>query len=155
MKFFLILVCVLAGACAPAATWRTQDHFTTPEPPETVEAALEAAPPITDDSGIVELPYAPPVPLLRGQQAPFPGSLISPFDAAHARLTDAAAERWRTQAVTAEWQLARTERRDAAYAHVLEDRIHSLQVRAQRRQRWVFALTGIAAGAITAASVGR
>lgn len=150
-----ILVLVLASGCAGSTAYRTQDHFTTPAPPSTVEEAIAAAPPVVDDSGILSLPWADPQALRQGQPAPYPGLLISEFDAARYRLLDAAGDTWRTRAVTAEWQLARTERRDAEYAHVLEDRIHHLEVRAQRRSRWVYTLTGIAAGAITAAFVGR
>jgi hypothetical protein len=110
-----------------------------------------------DESGIIELPYQPPQGLTLRQPAPFTGVLLSEYDAARYRLLDASADRWRTEAVAAQWQLARQERQDAALQHALERRVDVLATQSARRHRWTWIgiATGLVVGAVAGFEIGK
>ncbi len=150
MRWYAFTLAFL-GACVHVPSVVTADHFTTPEPAATAEAAVEQGDPLLsaeDEARLNALTYRDPAPLRLNQPAPFPGALISEYDIARYPLVDATADRWRVQALTAQWQLARTERRDAEREHALERRVDFLATRAERRRRmmWIFLGTGIAVG---------
>lgn len=147
-----LLICTQLVGCVHVASTVTPDHFLTPEPTATVEAAVAAAPPLLDESSIINLPYQPPQGLTLRQPAPFSGILVSEYDAARYRLLDASADRWRTEAVAAQWQLARTERQDAVLQHTLERRVDVLARQAARRHRWTW--IGIGMGLVVGGFIG-
>ncbi len=142
---------VFLGACVHVPTVVTGNHFTTPEPAASAEVAVTEGSPLLSPENtarLAALTYRDPVALRAGQAAPYPGALISEQDIARYPMLDATADQWRADALTARWQLARTERRDAEREHALERRIDFLATRAERRRRlmWIFLGTGLAVG---------
>lgn len=141
------------GACTPLPSVVTPDNFIMPAPAGTVQEAVTSGDPLFTEEQrqtLRPLPYFTP-------RVQSPGILISEFDAARYPILDAQADVWRVRALSTEWQLARTERRDATYAHTLERRVDRLALVARRRQvlMWTFLGAGIAAGAGATAVIAR
>ena len=144
---FAWLAVFLVG-CVHVPSIRSAYPTTTQAPPSTVDEAISAAPQAVDDSTYRELPNQDTAPLLRLTIAPFSGILMSEYDAANYPATDAAADRLRIQAATLEWQLARTERRDAEVERALQDRVDLLATQSARRRRWMYVFLGFGFAAV-------
>jgi hypothetical protein len=140
-----LLLCFTVG-CSHIQPSITRYSFTTHRPTATVQEAIANADPLVDETSVIDLPYAEPTQLQLGQPAPFPGVLFSEYDTARYRLLDEHGEAWRLRAITAEWQVARTEYRDAELVEALNERVQFVERQSTRRSKMLWLVFG--AGAV-------